>query len=118
MLDTMSNSKRSVFELANAANAEKRDKAGKRRRKSEQEEEKADEASRDVEAIAKVVDRNIERRIMPVPAAAVDVILIDGKTMRTKMLDDRNALLESGNQRADPDYFGQVKKLPRGSGWH
>ena len=45
-----------------------------------------------------------------VPAAAIDVVEIDGKNMRAQMIEDRTALLASGRTRADPAYFGAMKK--------
>ena len=111
VLATMSNNRKSVFDMAQDANAERRAIAVKRRKTTPQKEEAADEASIDSEAVAKVVERNIARKIMPVPAAAIDVVLIDGKTMRSTMIADRMELLQGGKQRADPDYFGRVKKM-------
>ena len=71
---------------------------------------KMEEKSYDPEDIAKVVERNIVRCFgKPVPAAAIDVVEIDGKNMRAQMIEDRTALLASGRTRADPTYFGAIK---------
>lgn len=70
-----------------------------------------EESSTNPDDIAKVVDRNIGRMFgSTVPAAAIDVVLVDGKTMRDRMVADRLALLQQGKLRADPSYFGAIKK--------
>ena len=45
-----------------------------------------------------------------VPAAVVDVVEVNGQNMRQRMVSDRLALLRSGRARADPSYFGGLKK--------
>ena len=61
--------------------------------------------------VDKVVERNIVRFFgRTIPAVAIDVVRVDGKTMREQMRQDRVELLRSGKVRADPTYFGQLKK--------
>ena len=70
-----------------------------------------EEGSSAMEDMERVVDRNIVRFFGGlVPAAAIDVVEVDGKTMRQRMLLDRAELLQSGRKRADPAYFGALKK--------
>ena len=51
--------------------------------------------------IEKVVDRNIGRHFGSIPAAAIDVLLVDGVTLRQTMVNDRVELLNRGRARAD-----------------
>ena len=70
-----------------------------------------EEKSNKPEDIKRVVDRNILRLFGDsVPATVVDVVEVNGLTMRNRMIADRTALLASGRKRADPAYFGEVKK--------
>jgi hypothetical protein len=71
-----------------------------------------EESSQDHDDIAKVVERNIQRFFgKTVPAAAIDVVQIDGKNMRARMIEDRAALLAGGRIRADPNYFRGLKSM-------
>lgn len=71
-----------------------------------------EETSSKPEDIAKVVDRNIMRFFGTcVPSAAIDVVQVDGLTMRERMVRDRTELLKQGRSRGDPSYFGDIKKL-------
>ena len=70
-----------------------------------------DERSMHPAAIDRIIERNIVRFFgRAIPAAAIDVVRVDGKTMREQMRLDRLELLRSGRMRADPIYFGQLKK--------
>ena len=63
-----------------------------------------------MEDIEKVVDRNIGRHFGSMPAAAIDVVLVDGVTLRQTMVNDRVELLNRGRARADCEYFCRLKK--------
>ncbi|CAK0805661.1 unnamed protein product [Prorocentrum cordatum] len=71
-----------------------------------------EEASKRPEDIARVVNRNILRMFgNAIPPAAVGVVQVNGVTMCRKMIQDRTALLAAGKVRADPEYFGDIKRM-------
>ena len=92
----------------------KEEMASTRRVKHEKDQksrEMREENSSKAEDIKRVVDRNISRMFADsVPAAVVDVVEVNGMNMRTKMIADRTQLLKSGRRRAEPSYFGEIKK--------
>ena len=79
--------------------------------KNDRKQELRQERSHKLEDIKKVVNRNIIRMFgKTLPDKAIDVIEVDGLTMRDRMVRDRQELLAAGRVRADPSYFGSLRK--------
>jgi hypothetical protein len=85
--------------------------AKKGAKKTNDEDAPLDETSNDPIAIAAVVDRNILRNMVgSVHAACIDAVVIEGKTMRQTMIDDRTHLLATGRSRMNTDYIPLLKR--------
>ena len=64
----------------------------------------------DMDEIEDVVDRNIDRYFGHCKRSAIDAVVIDKLNLRQTMIRDRIELVKSGRQRADTEYFAQLKK--------
>jgi hypothetical protein len=103
-----------ALSVLRAAEMDMKKKSGKKRKSviaNDEGESIRDDTANTPQAIEANVNRTITRCcVTAIPASAIDVVKINGQTMRHRMVADRTELLNNGRQRVDTDYLPKLKR--------